>query len=227
MQDLQSMFDRSGHAKYEERANLIPTVIEKTPQGERAFDIYSRLLKDRIIFMNGPVTDHSASLVVAQMLFLQSEDPKKDIVMYINSPGGSVSAGLAIYDTMQYLSCDVSTVCTGLAASMGSLLLTAGARGKRFILPHAEVMIHQPLSQGIGGQATDIGIYAKHILNTKEILTRMYVTHTGEKYEKLVEDLERDTFLAAEDAKNYGPHGLVDHVIEHNTDRLSYLKKKN
>lgn len=204
---------------------LVPTVIEKTPMGERAFDIFSRLLKDRIIFVNGPITDESANLIVAQLLFLQSEDPKKDIVMYINSPGGSVSAGLAIYDTMQYLSCDVSTVCTGMAASMGSLLLTAGARGKRFILPHAEVMIHQPLSQGISGQATDIGIYAKHILKTKDILTDMYVTHTGETRSKIEKDLERDTFLDAEQAKSYGKHGLVDKVIEHNTERLTYLKK--
>lgn len=204
---------------------LVPTVIEKTPMGERAYDIYSRLLRDRIVFVNGAITDETANLVVAQLLFLQSEDPKKDIVMYINSPGGSVSAGLAIYDTMQYMSCDVSTVCTGMAASMGSLLLTAGARGKRFILPHAEVMIHQPLSQGIGGQATDIGIYADHILKTKDILTDMYVIHTGQSREQLVLDLERDKFLSAEQARDYGKFGLVDKVIEHNTERLTYLKK--
>lgn len=204
---------------------LVPTVIEKTPMGERAYDIYSRLLRDRIVFVNGAITDETANLVVAQLLFLQSEDPKKDIVMYINSPGGSVSAGLAIYDTMQYMSCDVSTVCTGMAASMGSLLLTAGARGKRFILPHAEVMIHQPLSSGIGGQATDIGIYATHILKTKNTLTDMYVVHTGATRKKLETDLERDLFLSAEEAKNYGTFGLVDKVIEHNTERLTYLKK--
>lgn len=204
---------------------LVPTVIEKTPMGERAYDIYSRLLRDRIVFVNGAISDESANLVVAQLLFLQSEDAKKDIVMYINSPGGSVSAGLAIYDTMQYLSCDVSTVCTGMAASMGSLLLTAGARGKRFILPHAEVMIHQPLTQGISGQATDIGIYANHILQTKDILTNMYVIHTGEKRPKIEADLERDTFLSAQQAKDYGPHGLVDNIIAPNTERLPYLKK--
>lgn len=204
---------------------LVPTVIEKTPMGERAYDIYSRLLRDRIVFVNGAISDESANLVVAQLLFLQSEDAKKDIVMYINSPGGSVSAGLAIYYTMQYLSCDVSTVCTGMAASMGSLLLTAGARGKRFILPHAEVMIHQPLTQGISGQATDIGIYANHILQTKDILTHMYVIHTGEKRSKIEADLERDTFLSAQQAKDYGPHGLVDSIIAPNTDRLPYLKK--
>lgn len=208
-----------------ELAYLVPTVIEKSPMGERAYDIYSRLLRDRIVFVNGAINDESANLVVAQLLFLQSEDPKKDIVMYINSPGGSVSAGLAIYDTMQYLSCDVSTVCTGMAASMGSLLLTAGARGKRFILPHAEVMIHQPLSSGISGQATDIGIYAKHILKTKDTLTNMYVIHTGEKRAKIEQDLERDTFLSAEEAKTYGEFGLVDKIIEHNTERLTYLKK--
>lgn len=213
-------------ADYNPQSYLVPTVIEKTPMGERAYDIFSRLLRDRIVFVNGAITDETANLVVAQLLFLQSEDPKKDIVMYINSPGGSVSAGLAIYDTMQYMSCDVSTVCTGMAASMGSLLLTAGARGKRFILPHAEVMIHQPLSQGIGGQATDIGIYADHILKTKSILTDMYVVHTGATRAQLEKDLERDKFLNAEEAKNYGPHGLVDKVIEHNTERLTYLKKK-
>ncbi len=206
-------------------AYLVPTVIEKTAQGERAFDIFSRLLKDRLIFMNGPVTDESAGLIVAQLLFLQNEDAHKDITMYINSPGGSVSAGLSIYDTMQYLSCDVSTVCLGMAASMGSLLLTAGARGKRFILPHAEVMIHQPLSQGIGGQATDIDIYAKHIMKTKQILTDIYVTHTGKKFDEIDKDIDRDNFLSAADAKAYGKHGLVDHIIEHNTDRLKYLKK--
>ncbi len=206
-------------------AYLVPTVIEKTSMGERAFDIYSRLLKDRVVFLSGPVTDESANLIIAQLLFLQSEDAKKDIVMYINSPGGSVSAGLAIYDTMQYLSCDVSTVCTGMAASMGSLLLTAGARGKRFILPHAEVMIHQPLSQGIGGQASDINIYAQHIIKTKDVLTEMYVTHTGKTYKEVEKDLDRDTFLSAQESKNYGPYGLVDHIIEHNTDRLSYLEK--
>ena len=203
---------------------LVPTVIEKTPMGERAFDIFSRLLKDRIVFLNGAVTDESANLIVAQLLFLQNEDAKKDIVMYINSPGGSVSAGLAIYDTMQYLSCDVSTVCTGMAASMGSLLLCAGARGKRFALPHAEVMIHQPLSSGIGGQATDIGIYAEHILQTKELLTDMYVVLTGADRKLVVKDLDRDTFLTAHEAKEYGPHGLIDNVIGHNTDRLKYLK---
>lgn len=204
---------------------LVPTVIEKTPQGERAFDIYSRLLKDRVVFMSGGVTDESASLVIAQLLFLQSEDPKKDIVMYINSPGGSVSAGLAIYDTMQYLSCDVSTVCIGMAASMGSVLLMAGARGKRFILPHAEVMIHQPLMNGVGGQASDIAIYANHILKTKDMLHDLYALHTGEKIEKIVSDMDRDNFLSAEEAKNYGTYGLVDGIIEHNTQRLKYLKK--
>lgn len=205
---------------------LVPTVIEKTPQGERAFDIYSRLLKDRVVFMSGGVTDETASLVIAQLLFLQSEDAKKDIVMYINSPGGSVSAGMAIYDTMQYLSCDVSTVCIGMAASMGSVLLMAGARGKRFILPHAEVMIHQPLMNGVGGQASDIEIYANHIVKTKDILHKLYALHTGEDLKKIVKDMDRDNFLTAEQAVKYGEFGLVDGIIEHNTERLTYLKKK-
>ena len=190
--------------------SLVPMVIEQTNRGERSFDIYSRLLKDRIIFLDGEVNDASASLIVAQLLFLEGEDPDKDISLYINSPGGSVSAGLAIYDTMQYIKCDVSTICIGMAASMGAFLLTAGAKGKRYALPNSEIMIHQPLG-GMQGQATDIKIHADHIIGTKEKLNRILSERTGQPYEKIVADTERDNFLSSVAAKEYG---LIDEVIE-------------
>ncbi len=190
--------------------SLVPMGIEQTNRGERSFDIYSRLLKDRIIFLDGEVNDASASLIVAQLLFLEGEDPDKDISLYINSPGGSVSAGLAIYDTMQYIKCDVSTICIGMAASMGAFLLTAGAKGKRYALPNSEIMIHQPLG-GMQGQATDIKIHADHIIGTKEKLNRILSERTGQPYDKVVADTERDNFLSATAAKEYG---LIDEVIE-------------
>lgn len=189
--------------------SLIPYVVEQTSKGERSYDIYSRLLKDRIIFLGEEVTDVSASIVVAQLLFLEAEDPEKDIHLYINSPGGSVSAGLAIYDTMQYIKCDVSTVCIGMAASMGAFLLTGGAKGKRFALPNAEIMIHQPLG-GAQGQATEIEIAAKHILQTKEKLNRMLAENTGKDISIIAADTERDNWMTAEEAKEYG---LIDRVI--------------
>jgi len=187
---------------------LVPMVIEKTVGGERSFDIYSRLLKERIIFVTGPVEDHMANLIVAQMLFLQAEDPKKDITLYVNSPGGSVTAGLSIIDTMHHIKPDVATVCVGLAASMGSLILSQGKKGKRFILPNAEVMIHQP-SGGAYGQASDIDITAKHILKTRERLNKMMAKATGQKLPKIAADMERDFWMDAEDSKKYG---IVDKV---------------
>ena len=190
--------------------SLIPYVIEQTSRGERSYDIYSRLLKDRIIFLDGEVSDASASVIVAELLFLESEDPGKDISLYINSPGGSVSAGMAIYDTMQYIKCDVSTICVGLAASMGAFLLSGGTKGKRYALPNAEIMIHQPLG-GAQGQATEIEISAKHILKTKEKLNRMLAENTGKPYEQVVNDTDRDNWLSAAEAKEYG---LIDEVIE-------------
>lgn len=190
--------------------SLVPMVIEQTNRGERSFDIYSRLLKDRIIFLDGEVNDASASVIVAQLLFLEGEDPDKDISLYINSPGGSVSAGLAIYDTMQYIKCDVSTICIGMAASMGAFLLTAGAKGKRYALPNSEIMIHQPLG-GMQGQATDMKIHADHIIATKEKLNKILSERTGQPYDKIVADTDRDNFLSAHDAKEYG---LIDEVIE-------------
>ena len=190
--------------------SLVPMVIEQTNRGERSFDIYSRLLKDRIIFLDGEVNDASASVIVAQLLFLEGEDPDKDISLYINSPGGSVSAGLAIYDTMQYIKCDVSTICIGMAASMGAFLLTAGAKGKRYALPNSEIMIHQPLG-GMQGQATDMKIHADHIIATKEKLNKILSERTGQPYDKIVADTDRDNFLSAVDAKEYG---LIDDVIE-------------
>jgi ATP-dependent Clp protease protease subunit len=188
---------------------LIPTVIEQTGQGERAFDIYSRLLKDRIIFLGEAIDDHIASLVVAQLLFLEAEDSEKDINMYINSPGGQVSAGLAIYDTMQYIRPDVSTICIGMAASMGSFLMTAGAKGKRFSLPNAEIMIHQPLG-GVQGQAEDIKIHAEHIIKTREKLNKILAERTGQTHERIAIDTDRDNFLTADQAQEYG---LIDKVI--------------
>ena len=189
--------------------NLVPTVIESSSRGERAYDIYSRLLKDRIVFMDGEVNDATADLVVAQLLFLESEDPGKDISLYINSPGGSVTAGLAIYDTMQFIKCDVSTICLGMACSMGAFLLAGGAKGKRYILPNAEVMIHQP-SGGAQGQATDIRIHAEQIIRIKEQLNRILAERTGQPIEIIERDTERDNFMTAEQAKAYG---LVDEII--------------
>ncbi|MBO6148797.1 MAG: ATP-dependent Clp endopeptidase proteolytic subunit ClpP [Lachnospiraceae bacterium] len=188
---------------------LVPTVIETTNRGERAYDIYSRLLKERIVFLGDEVNDVTAGLVVAQMLFLEAEDPDKDIHFYIDSPGGMITAGMAIYDTMNYIKCDVSTICIGMAASMGAFLLAGGAKGKRLILPNAEVMIHQPLG-GAKGQATDIEISAKHIMRTKERLNRMLAENTGQPYEVIKADTERDNWMDAEEAKAYG---LVDKVI--------------
>ncbi|MCI6866628.1 MAG: ATP-dependent Clp endopeptidase proteolytic subunit ClpP [Lachnospiraceae bacterium] len=189
--------------------SLVPMVIEQTGRGERSYDIYSRLLKDRIIFLGEEVTDVSANLIVAQLLFLESEDPNKDIQLYINSPGGSVSAGLAIYDTMHYVKCDVSTICMGMAASMGAFLLAGGAKGKRYALPNAEVMIHQP-SGGAQGQATDIKIVADKILQTKKKLNEMLAANTGQPYEVIAADTERDRWMTAEEAKAYG---LIDEIV--------------
>jgi ATP-dependent Clp protease protease subunit len=189
--------------------NLVPIVIEQTNRGERSYDIYSRLLKDRIIFLGSAIDDDVANAIVAQLLFLAADDPEKDISLYIHSPGGSVTAGLAIYDTMQYIKPDVSTICIGLAASMGSLLLAAGAPGKRFALPNSEVMIHQPLG-GVGGQASDIRIHADWMLKTKQRLYDIYVKHTGKSFEQIEKDADRDNFMSADDAQQYG---LIDKVI--------------
>ena len=189
---------------------LVPMVVEQTARGERAFDIYSRLLKERIVFLTGAVFDEVSSLVCAQLLFLESENPSKDISFYINSPGGVVSAGLAIYDTMQYIRSPVSTVCIGMAASMGSLLLTAGAKGKRFALPNARIMVHQP-SGGAQGQATDIEIQAREILSLRKRLNEIYVRHTGQPIEAIERKLERDSYMSAEEAQEFG---LVDQVVE-------------
>ncbi len=188
---------------------LVPIVIEQTAKGERSFDIYSRLLKERVIFLTGQVEDHMANLIVAQLLFLESENPEKDIYIYINSPGGSVTAGLAIYDTMRYIKCDIATVCVGQAASMGAFLLSGGTKGKRYVLPNARVMIHQPLG-GFQGQATDFEIHAKEILTIKEKLNRLMAEHAGKSYEEVVRDTERDNFLSAQQALDYG---LVDHIL--------------
>ena len=189
--------------------NLIPMVVEQTPRGERAYDIYSRLLKDRIVFLGTPIDDYIANAVMAQLLFLEADDPTKDISLYINSPGGMVSSGLAIYDTMQYIQPDVSTICIGMAASMGAVLLCAGTAGKRYVLPHSRVMIHQPLG-GFQGQATDVEIHAKEILKTRETLNEIIAKHTGQKPKNIERDTERDYFMAAEEAVAYG---LVDHVV--------------
>lgn len=189
---------------------LVPMVIEQTNRGERSYDIYSRLLKERIIMLTDEVTDTTASLVVSQLLFLEAEDSEKDIFLYINSPGGSVTAGMAIYDTMQYIKCDVNTICMGMAASMGAFLLAGGAKGKRMALPNAEIMIHQPLG-GSKGQATEIEIAAKHILKTKEKLTRIIANNCGKPYEVCLADMERDNWKSAEEALEYG---LIDKIIE-------------
>ena len=193
---------------------LVPTVVEDTGRGERAYDIYSRLLNDRIIMLSDEVNDTTASLVVAQLLYLEAQDPDKDISLYINSPGGSVTAGMAIYDTMQYIKCDVSTICMGMAASMGAFLLCAGTKGKRFALPNSEIMVHQPLIGGSGmqGQASDIKIHADHLVRTKQKLNRILAERTGQTLEQITKDTDRDNFLSAEEAKNYG---LIDRVIEH------------
>ena len=194
--------------------NLVPMVVEQTSRGERAYDIYSRLLKDRVVFVVGPVEDHMANLVVAQLLFLESENPDKDINLYINSPGGIVSAGLAIYDTMQFIRCDVSTMCVGQAASMGAVLLAAGAKGKRFCLPHSRVMIHQPLG-GYQGQATDIDIHAREILKLRAQLNEILAAHTGQTVDRIGEDTERDNFMDPRQALDYG---VIDKVLESRAD---------
>ena len=194
--------------------SLVPYVIEQTSRGERSYDIYSRLLKERIIFLGEEVNETTASLIVAQMLFLEAEDPEKDIQFYINSPGGSVTAGMAIYDTMQYVKCDVSTYCMGMAASMGAFLLAGGTKGKRLALPNAEIMIHQPLG-GAQGQATEIEIAARHILQTKEKLNKILAENTGKDYDVIAADTERDNWMTAEEAKEYG---LVDRVVYKRAD---------
>jgi ATP-dependent Clp protease protease subunit len=193
---------------------LVPMVVEQTAKGERSYDIYSRLLKENVIFMVGQVEDHMANLIVAQLLFLEAENPEKDIFLYINSPGGSVSAGMAIYDTMNFIKPNVSTVCIGQAASMGAFLLSAGTKGKRYCLPNARVMIHQPLG-GFQGQASDFEIHAKEILSTKEKMNRLMAEHTGQKYEKVAQDTDRDNFLSANDAMEYG---LIDQVLSSRPD---------
>jgi ATP-dependent Clp protease, protease subunit len=194
--------------------NLVPMVVEQTSRGERAYDIYSRLLKERVIFLVGPVDDHTANVIVAQMLYLESENPDKDIHLYINSPGGSVSAGLAIYDTMQFIKPDVSTMCIGQAASMGAMLLTAGTKGKRYCLPHSRVMIHQPLG-GYQGQATDIEIHTREILKIRSQLNELLALHSGQSVETIAADTERDYFMSPLDAKEYG---LIDELIETRKD---------
>jgi ATP-dependent Clp protease protease subunit len=189
--------------------NLVPMVVEQTARGERAYDIYSRLLKERVIFIVGPVEDYMANLVVAQLLFLESENPEKDVALYINSPGGSVSAGLAIYDTMQFIRPDVSSICIGQAASMGAVLLAGGTKGKRYALPHSRIMIHQP-SAGFQGQASDIDIHAREVLETRERINRILAKHTGQPIEKIKVDSDRDNFMGGESAVQYG---LIDHVL--------------
>ena len=196
-----------------ESLNLVPMVVEQTSRGERSYDIYSRLLKERVIFIVGPIEDHMANLIVAQLLFLESENPEKDISLYINSPGGSVTAGLAIYDTMQFIKPDISTLCVGQAASMGAVLLAGGSKGKRYALPHSRVMIHQPLG-GYQGQATDIDIHAREILKVREQLNQLLASHTGQTMEKIGQDTERDNFMGAETAKEYG---LIDEVLSKRT----------
>ena len=189
---------------------LVPMVVEQTVRGERSYDIYSRLLNDRIVFLSDEIKDQTASLVVAQLLFLEAQDPDKDIDLYINSPGGSITSGMAIYDTMNFIKCDVSTICIGMAASMGSFLLSAGAKGKRLALPNAEIMIHQPLLGGLQGQASDIKIHADHIIRVRERMNRIYAEQTGQTVEQIEKDTNRDNFLTAEEACRYG---LIDRVI--------------
>ncbi|HEY4367234.1 MAG TPA: ATP-dependent Clp endopeptidase proteolytic subunit ClpP [Steroidobacteraceae bacterium] len=201
--------------------NLVPMVVEQTARGERAYDIYSRLLKERVIFIVGQVEDHMANLVVAQLLFLESENPDKDIALYINSPGGSVSAGLSIYDTMQFIKSDVSTMCIGQAASMGALLLAGGTKGKRYCLPHSRMMIHQPLA-GFQGQASDIDIHAREVLETRDRLNRILSKHTGQTIEKIRQDTDRDNFMGGEAATAYG---LIDRVLERRADVAAIAAK--
>lgn len=191
--------------------HLVPMVVEQTARGERAYDIYSRLLKDRIVFVGGPLDDHLSSLVIAQMLFLEKEDPDKDIDMYINSPGGSVTAGLAIFDAMRFIKPDIATICMGMAASMGSVLLTGGARGKRYALPHAKVLIHQPWVSQIGGQATDVEIAARDLVATRQTIAKIYEATTGKPLEQILRDIDRDYYMAADEAKTYG---IIDNIIE-------------
>ncbi|NOY05383.1 MAG: ATP-dependent Clp endopeptidase proteolytic subunit ClpP [Chlorobi bacterium] len=193
---------------------LVPIVVEETGRGERSWDIFSRLLRERIVFIGTPIDDHIASLIVAQLLFLDSEDPGKDIRLYINTPGGSVSAGLAIYDTMQYIRADVSTTCVGMAASMGALLLTGGAKGKRIALPHSKIMIHQPMG-GTQGQATDIEIYTREMLRTRDSLYKIMAEHTGKSLEEIASDSERDNYMTADEAKEYG---IVDVILTRSTE---------
>ncbi|MEL7832991.1 ATP-dependent Clp endopeptidase proteolytic subunit ClpP [Fodinibius sp. Rm-B-1B1-1] len=204
----------NGQADRIQNNNLVPMVVEKTERGERAFDIYSRLLKDRIIFLGTPVNDAVASSIVAQMLFLESEDPEKDINLYINSPGGVVSSGFAIYDTMQYVKCDVATTCVGMAASMGAVLLAGGAAGKRNLLPNSRVMIHQPLG-GVRGQASDIEIEAQEILRIKKLISEVLANHSGKSVDEVMEDTDRNKWMAAEEAKEYG---LVDNIMKRKKD---------
>jgi ATP-dependent Clp protease protease subunit len=212
---MSHMIDRiPPHASGARGLNLIPMVVEQSSRGERAYDIYSRLLKERVVFLVGPVDDPVANVVVAQLLFLESENPDKDINLYINSPGGNVSSGLAIYDTVQFIKPDVSTICVGLAASMGALLLAGGAKGKRYCLPHSRLMIHQP-SGGAYGQATDIDIHAREILRLRERLNEVLAEHTGQPLEKIATDTERDNFMGAEEAVEYG---LVDRVLSNRAD---------
>jgi ATP-dependent Clp protease protease subunit len=202
-------FEKQSETNQEPRAQLVPMVVEQTARGERSYDIYSRLLKERVIFIVGPIEDHMANLVVAQLLFLESENPEKDISLYINSPGGSVTAGLAIYDTMQFIKPDISTLCVGQAASMGAVLLAGGSKGKRYCLPHSRLMIHQPLG-GFQGQATDIDIHAREILKIREQLNQLLANHTGQSIEKIDQDTDRDNFMGGEAAVAYG---LIDEVL--------------
>jgi ATP-dependent Clp protease protease subunit len=197
-------------AQHTQALNLVPIVVEQTARGERSYDIFSRLLKERLVFVVGPIEDHMANLIVAQLLFLESENPEKDISLYINSPGGVVSAGLSIYDTMQFIKPDVSTICLGQAASMGAVLLAGGTKGKRFCLPHSRVMIHQPLA-GFQGQASDIDIHAREILQTRERLNRILSNHTGQPIEKIAQDTDRDNFMGGDAAVSYG---LIDRVLQ-------------
>lgn len=203
--------------------NLVPMVVEQTARGERAYDIYSRLLKERVVFVIGPVEDYMANLVVAQLLYLESENPDKDIHLYINSPGGVVTAGLSVYDTMQFINCAVSTICVGQAASMGALLLAGGTKGKRFALPHSRIMVHQP-SAGFQGQATDIDIHAREVLELKRRLNLIMAKHTGQPIEKIDKDLDRDNFLSSEAAVEYG---LIDTVLQHRAEMGIKLKGQN
>jgi ATP-dependent Clp protease protease subunit len=211
-QPLYEMPNDAGNTDRIQNNNLVPMVVEKTERGERAFDIYSRLLKDRIIFLGTPVNDAVASSIVAQMLFLESEDPEKDINLYINSPGGVVSSGFAIYDTMQYVKCDVATTCVGMAASMGALLLAGGAAGKRNLLPNSRVMIHQPLG-GVRGQASDIEIEAQEILRIKKLISKILAEHSGKSVDQVMKDTDRNNWLSAEEAQEYG---LIDNIMKRN-----------